>query len=63
MKTIEYGINSVIVLFPFYSNSFTHKDEGIRTSKLMNSQLAKTANYHLPIGILGSGLLGGLARD
>ena len=34
MKTIEYGINSVIVLFPFCSNFFTYNDEGIRTSKL-----------------------------
>ena len=29
----------------------------------MNIQLAKTANYHIPIGMLGAGLWGGIARD
>ena len=43
MKTMEYGINSVIVLFPFCSNFFTYNDEGIRTSKTNNG--VKTTYY------------------
>jgi len=29
----------------------------------MNIQLTKTANYHLPIGVFGAGLWGGVMRD
>lgn len=29
----------------------------------MNIQFAKATNYHIPIGIFGSGLWGGIARD
>ncbi len=38
-------------------------DVGSKSLFHMNIQLAKTANYHLPIGILGSGLWGGIACD
>ena len=38
-------------------------DVGSNSLFHMNIQLAKTANYHLPIGILGSGLWGGIFRD
>ena len=41
------------IRFDVGSNSLFH----------MNIQLSKTANRHLPIGILGSGLWGGVARD
>ena len=41
------------IRFDVGSNSLFH----------MNIQLAKTANYHLPIGIFGAGLWGGFARD
>ena len=34
MKTIKSESYSFLVLFPFYSNSVTYNDEGIRTSKL-----------------------------
>ena len=33
------------------------------TESALNIQLSKAANYHLPIGILGAGLWGGVARD
>jgi len=29
----------------------------------MNIQLTKTVNYHLPIGVFGAGLWGGVMRD
>jgi hypothetical protein len=29
----------------------------------LNIQLTKTANYHLPIGVFGAGLWGGVMRD
>ena len=38
-------------------------DVGSNSLFHMNIQLAKTANYHLPIGMLGTGLWGGIARD
>ena len=38
-------------------------DVGSNSLFHMNIQLAKTANYHLPIGMLGAGLWGGIARD
>lgn len=38
-------------------------DVGSKSLFHMNIQFAKTANYHLPIGILGAGLLGGIAHD
>lgn len=41
------------IRFDVGSNSLFH----------MNIQLAKTANYHLPIGMWGAGLWGGIARD
>lgn len=37
-------------------------DVGSKSLFHINIQLGKTANYHLPIGILGSGLWGGFAR-
>ncbi len=41
------------IRFDVGSNSLFH----------MNIQLTKTVNYHIPIGVLGSGLFGGLAHD
>ena len=38
-------------------------DVGTNSLFHMNIQLAKTANYHLPIGMLGAGLWGGIAND
>ena len=38
-------------------------DVGSNSMFHMNIQLAKTANYHLPIGMLGAGLWGGIACD
>ena len=38
-------------------------DVGSKSLFHMNIQLAKTANYHLPIGILGAGLWGGIVRE
>ena len=38
-------------------------DVGSKSLLHINIQLAKTANCHFPIGILGSGLYGGVARD
>ncbi|MBP3451644.1 MAG: hypothetical protein J6J73_02510 [Agathobacter sp.] len=50
---LKIGSKYKNIRFDVGSNSLFH----------MNIQLAKTANYHLPIGILGSGLCGGIARD
>ena len=38
-------------------------DVGSKSLFHMNIQLSKAANYHLPIGILGAGLWGGVTRD
>lgn len=38
-------------------------DVGSNSMFHMNIQLAKTANYHLPIGMVGAGLWGGIACD
>ena len=38
-------------------------DVGSNSLFHMNIQLAKTANCHIPIGMLGAGLWGGIARD
>ena len=38
-------------------------DVGCTSLFHMNIQLCKTANYHLPIGIFGSGLWGGTSHD
>ena len=38
-------------------------DVGSNSLFHMNIQLTKAANYHLPLGVLGSGLWGGIARD
>ena len=38
-------------------------DVGAKSLFHMNIQLTKTANYHLPLGVLGAGLWGGIARD
>lgn len=38
-------------------------DVGSKSLFHMNIQLAKAANYHLPIGMLGVGFWGGIARD
>ena len=50
---LKIGSKYKNIRFDVGSNSLFH----------MNIQLAKTANYHLPIGILGSGLWGGMMRD
>jgi RHS repeat-associated protein len=50
---LKIGSKYKNIRFDVGSNSLFH----------MNIQLAKTANYHLPIGMLGSGLWGGIARD
>lgn len=50
---LKIGSKYKNIRFDVGSNSLFH----------MNIQLAKTANYHLPIGIWGSGLWGGVARD
>ena len=38
-------------------------DVGSKSLFHMNVQLSKAVNYHIPIGALGSGLLGGFIRD
>ena len=38
-------------------------DVGSESLLHMNIQFSKTANHHLPIGILGAGLWGGILRD
>ena len=50
---LKIGSKYKNIRFDVGSNSLFH----------MNIQLAKTANYHLPIGMLGAGLCGGIARD
>lgn len=50
---LKIGSKYKNIRFDVGSNSLFH----------MNIQLAKTANYHLPIGMLGAGLWGGIARD
>ena len=50
---LKIGSKYKNIRFDVGSNSLFH----------MNIQLAKTANYHLSIGILGSGLWGGMMRD
>ena len=50
---LKIGSKYKNIRFDVGSNSLFH----------MNIQLAKTANYHIPIGMLGAGLWGGIARD
>lgn len=50
---LKIGSKYKNVRFDVGSNSLFH----------MNIQLAKTANYHLPIGMLGAGLWGGIECD
>ena len=50
---LKIGSKYKNIRFDVGSNSMFH----------MNIQFAKAANYHLPIGILGSGLWGGIIRD
>lgn len=50
---LKIGSKYKNIRFDVGSNSLFH----------MNIQLAKTANYHIPIGILGSGMWGGISRD
>ena len=50
---LKIGSKYKNIRFDVGSNSLFH----------MNIQLAKKANYHFPIGILGSGLWGGIASD
>lgn len=50
---LKIGSKYKNIRFDVGSNSLFH----------MNIQLTKTANYHLPLGVLGSGLWGGIARD
>ena len=38
-------------------------DVGSKSLFHMNIQFSKAANYHIPIGILGAGMWGGVARD
>jgi len=38
-------------------------DAGSKTLLHMKIQLAKAANYHIPAGMLGAGVWGGIARD
>ena len=38
-------------------------DVGSKSLFHMNIQVAKSVNYHLPIGMFGAGLLGGIAHD
>ena len=38
-------------------------DFGSRSMFHINIQFSKVANYHIPIGIVGSGLWGGIMRD
>lgn len=38
-------------------------DVGSKSLFHMNIKLTKTANYHLPIGVFGAGLWGGVMRD
>ena len=50
---LKIGSKYKNIRFDVGSNSMFH----------MNIQLAKNANYHLPIGMLGAGLWGGIAYD
>ena len=50
---LKIGSKYKNIRFDVGSNSLFH----------MNIQLAKTANYHLPIGMFGAGLSGGIMRD
>ena len=50
---LKIGSKHKNIRFDVGSNSLFH----------MNIQLAKATNYHLPIGILGAGLCGGIVRD
>ena len=50
---LKIGSKYKNIRFDVGSNSLFH----------INIQLAKTKNYHLPFGILLSGLMGGIARD
>ncbi len=50
---LKIGSKYKNIRFDVGSNSLFH----------MNIQFAKTANYHFPIGMLGAGLWGGIARD
>lgn len=50
---LKIGSKYKNIRFDVGSNSLFH----------MNIQLAKTANYHIPIGMFGAGLWGGIARD
>ena len=50
---LKIGSKYKNIRFDVGSNSLFH----------MNIQLAKTANYHLPIGMLGAGFGGGIAHD
>lgn len=50
---LKIGSKYKNIRFDVGSNSLFH----------MNIQLAKTANYHLSIGMLGAGLRGGIACD
>jgi len=50
---LKIGSKYKNIRFDVGSNSLFH----------INIQLAKTVNYHFPIGMLGAGLWGGVARD
>ena len=50
---LKIGSKYKNIRFDVGSNSLLH----------MNIQLAKTANYHIPIGIWGAGVWGGIAHD
>ena len=50
---VKIGSKYENIRFDVGSNSMFH----------LNIQLSKAENYHIPIGICGSGLLGGIIRD
>lgn len=59
-KTYEAG-GTLLKIGNKYKN--IRFDVGSKSLFHMNIQLTKTANYHLPIGVFGAGLWGGVMRD